>query len=280
MSTQHQSSEANLLPLIVEPEQLETHLDDPQLLIIDVPKNPGSYVQGHVPGAVFLEGRRLMRGQPPIPSEAPDTDVLSAMFSELGLTRDTHVVAYDDEGGGFAARLLWTLDLIGHTRYSYLNGGIHAWRAAGLGQSAELTTPTPSDYRAEILNPETRITCDEIKDRLGDRDFAVWDARSSAEYHGKMGQNKHLGHIPGAVNMEWTHAMDPQRDLRIRDYSELMTELEARGITPDMEVATHCQGHHRSAYTWLVGKALGFNIRGYPGSWGEWGNRDDTPVES
>lgn len=279
MSTQRPSSEANLLPLIVEPEQLEAHLNDPQLLIIDAPKNPGSYAQGHVPGAVFLEARRLMRGEGPIPSEAPDTDALSAMFSELGLTRDTHVVAYDDEGGGFAARLLWTLDLIGHRHYSYLNGGIHAWRAAGLAQSTAPTAPTPSDYRAEILNPKTRITCDEIKDRLGDRDFAVWDARSPAEYNGEKGQNKHLGHIPGAVNMEWTNAMDPQRDLRIRDYSELMTELDAMGITPDMEIATHCQGHHRSAYTWLVGKALGFTMRGYPGSWGEWGNRDDTPIE-
>jgi thiosulfate/3-mercaptopyruvate sulfurtransferase len=279
MSSLPHSSEASLLPLIVEPEQLESHLNDAQLLIIDVPKNPGSYAQGHVPGAVLLEARRLMRGEGPIPSEAPEIETLSAMFSELGLTRDTHVVAYDDEGGGFAARLLWTLDLIGHTRYSYLNGGIHAWRGAGLAQSTEPTAPTPSDYRAEILNPKTRITCDEIKERLGDKDFAVWDARSPAEFNGEKGHNKHLGHIPGAVNMEWTNAMDLQGDLRMRGYAELMTELEATGITPDMEVATHCQGHHRSAFTWLVGKALGFTIRGYPGSWGEWGNRDDTPIE-
>ena len=73
--------------------------------------------------------------------------------------------------------------------------------------------------------------------------------------------------------------MDRSRALRIRDYAELMTELNALGLTPDMEIATHCQSHHRSSFTWLVGKALGFNIRGYAGSWGEWGNRDDTPIE-
>lgn len=280
MRTPQQSSEANILPLIVEPETLQEHLDDPQLLIIDVPKDSGSYTQGHVPGAIFLESRRLMNGQAPLPSEAPDVAALSALFSELGLTRDTHVVAYDDEGGGFAARLLWTLELIGHPRYSYLNGGIHAWRAAGLAVQTEPNTPTPSTYHAEILNPETRITAEEIKERLGEKNLAIWDARSPAEYRGETGQNKRLGHIPGAVNMEWTRAMDPERNLRIRGYAELVNELDTLGITQDMDVVTHCQGHHRSAFTWLVGRALGFNIRGYAGSWNEWGNRDDTPVET
>lgn len=72
----------------------------------------------------------------------------------------------------------------------------------------------------------------------------------------------------------------PERGLRIRDYAELITELEALGLTPDMEVVTHCQSHHRSGFTWLVGRALGFErMRGYGGSWMEWGNRDDTPIE-
>ncbi|MGM0544233.1 MAG: sulfurtransferase [Pseudomonadota bacterium] len=273
------SSETNVLPLIVEPEQLQARLDDPQLLIIDVPANSDSYRQGHVPGAIFLDFRYLMRGEGPVPNDVPDVEALSRLFSALGLTRDTHVVAYDDEGGGWAARLLWTLDLIGHQRYSYLNGGIHAWRDAGLEESREPTAPVPSDYQAEILNPQAMISADEIKQKLDDKQFAVWDARSQAEYDGEKGNNKHLGHIPGAVNMDWVNAMDRHRALRIRDYAELVTELGALGLTPEMEIATHCQSHHRSSFTWLVGKALGFNMRGYPGSWGEWGNRDDTPIE-
>ncbi|MGO2241348.1 MAG: sulfurtransferase [Halomonas sp.] len=279
MSTESPSSEANLFSLIVEPEQLQEHLNDPQLLIIDVPVNGDSYRQGHVPGAIFLDFRYLMRGEGPVLSDVPSVEALSRLFSALGLTRDIHVVAYDDEGGGWAARLLWTLDLIGHTRYSYLNGGIHAWRDAGLEESTESQSPTPSDYHADILNPHALITCEEIKSKLGDRQFAVWDARSQGEYDGERGNNKHLGHIPGAVNMDWLQAMDRHRALRIRDYAELITELGALGLTPDMEVATHCQSHHRSSFTWLVGKALGFNMRGYAGSWGEWGNRDDTPIE-
>ncbi|MBW6389636.1 MULTISPECIES: sulfurtransferase [Halomonadaceae] len=274
------SSEENLLPLIVEPEQLAAHLDDSQLLIVDVPLKAESYQEGHVPGAVFLDYRRLLRGEGEVPNEVPSPEALSQLFSSLGLTRDTHVVAYDDEGGGWAGRLLWTLELIGHTRYSYLNGGIHAWHQAGLPASRESTSPTPSEYEAEVLHPQVAIDRFELQERLGEKGFAVWDARSAAEYRGEKGENKRLGHIPGAVNMEWTEAMDRERALRIRDYAELITELEALGLTPDMEVVTHCQSHHRSGFTWLVGKALGFeNIRGYAGSWKEWGNRDDTPIE-
>lgn len=274
------SSEDNLLPLIVEPEQLAGHLDDPQLLIIDVPLKAESYAEGHVPGAIFLDHRRLLRGSGDVPNDVPDEAALSALFSSLGLTRDTHVVAYDDEGGGWAGRLLWTLELIGHRRYSYLNGGIHAWRAAGLETSTTEHAPRPSDYEAEYLHPEALIDRVELKERLGEKGFAIWDARSQEEYEGKKGRNKHLGHIPGAVNMEWTEAMDRERALRLRDYAELVTELEALGLTPDMEVVTHCQSHHRSGLTWLVGKALGFEkMRAYAGSWQEWGNRDDTPIE-
>ena len=190
------------------------------------------------------------------------------------------MVAYDDEGGGWAGRLLWTLELIGHKRYSYLNGGIHAWRDEGLLQSTEDHAPEPSDYQAEVLNPEAAIDRLELEERLGSDNFAIWDARSVDEFDGNKGQNRHLGHLPGAVNMEWTDAMDRERSLRLRDYAELITELGAMGITPDMEVVTHCQTHHRSGFTWLVGKALGFErMRAYPGSWKEWGNRDDTPIE-
>ncbi|MEQ6915987.1 sulfurtransferase [Halomonas aquatica] len=275
------SSEDNLLPLIIEPDQLAAWLDDPSLLVVDVPLKAESHHEGHVPGALFLDHRLLMCGEGEVPNEVPSVEALSQLFSSLGLTRDTHVVAYDDEGGGWAGRLLWTLELIGHTRYSYLNGGIHAWREDGLPVSTDTQAPSPSDYVAEILHPEVAIDRLELQERLDEKGFAVWDARSRGEYDGEKGNNRRLGHMPGAVNMEWTDAMDRENGLRIRDYAELITELEALGLTPDMEVVTHCQSHHRSGFTWLVGKALGFEkIRGYAGSWKEWGNRDDTPIET
>ncbi|WFF42379.1 sulfurtransferase [Salinicola endophyticus] len=274
------SSEQPQLPLILEPDTLAAHLDDPHLLIVDVPLKAESYRDGHVPGACFLDYRQLLAGSGEVPNDVPSPAALSELFSALGLTPETHVVAYDDEGGGWAGRLLWTLELIGHARCSYLNGGIHAWRADGHPLETTPNTPAPSDYQAEYLNPGVQIRREELLERLGSRDLAIWDARSDAEYRGLKGDNRKLGHLPGAVNFDWLEVMDSQRDLRLRDYAELVAELEARGITPDKEIVTHCQSHHRSGLTWLAARALGYDkVRAYPGSWKEWGNRDDTPVE-
>ncbi|TMO73445.1 thiosulfate sulfurtransferase, partial [Pseudoalteromonas sp. S3776] len=104
-----------------------------------------------------------------------------------------------------------------------------------------------------------------------------WDARSAGEYRGEKVFSQRAGHIPGAVNLEWTLAMDHERNLRIR--SDIADILEQLGITRDKNVITHCQSHHRSGFTYLVGKSLGFSIRAYDGSWSEWGNLPDTPIE-
>ncbi|WP_456267844.1 sulfurtransferase [Kushneria sp. AK178] len=267
-------------PRIIEPRTLSEHLEAPDLLIIDVPANAQSYRDGHVPGAVFLDHRRLLSGQSPVANDVPDEAALSTLFSELGLTPHTHVVLYDDEGGGWAGRLAWTLTLLGHDRWSYLNGGIHAWRGDNLPVTTEETVPAPSRFEARIERPELIIRRDELLERLEDPGLAIWDARSPDEYDGLKGNNQRLGHIPGAVNLEWTSTMDRNQQLRLRDLSELVGELVAMGIDAQSEIVTHCQSHHRSGLTWMIGHALGYNIRAYPGSWQEWGNRDDTPIET
>ncbi|WP_457807745.1 sulfurtransferase [Kushneria sp. EE4] len=267
-------------PRIIEPRALSAHLDAPDLLIIDVPANAQSYRDGHVPGAVFLDYRRLLSGQPPVANDIPDEAALSTLFSELGLTPQTHVIVYDDEGGGWAGRLAWTLTLLGHDRWSYLNGGIHAWKGDDLPVAVEETTPAPSRFEARIERPELIIDREELIERLEDPTLAIWDARSPDEYDGVKGNNQRLGHIPGAVNLEWTDTMDKNRQLRLRDLSELVSDLVAMGIDAESEIATHCQSHHRSGLTWMIGYTLGYNIRAYPGSWQEWGNRDDTPIET
>lgn len=275
------SSENNLLPLLIESGQLEKELGSDDLLIIDVSCTRECYDQGHVPGAIFLDYRRLFSGSAPVPNKIPTVEQLSALFSELGLTRDTHVVAYDDEGGGWAGRLLWTLEVMGHSRYSYLNGGILAWRADGKPQQQEATQPVASHYQADYINLVERISCDELAGKIGEDNFAVWDARSRGEYDGTSVKAERGGHVPTAVHFEWTDAMDKDHELRIRDMAELITELENKGLTVDREIATYCQSHHRSGFTWLLGKILGFKqVRAYDGSWNEWGNRSDTPIET
>ncbi|MCF7981688.1 MAG: sulfurtransferase [Pseudomonadales bacterium] len=266
------------LGLIIEPETLQAHLNDNHLLVVDLGKE-ADYLQAHIPGAVFLPFQALLAGTPPTPGKLPDIEQLNKTFGYLGLTPETHVIAYDDEGGGWAGRLIWTLDVIGHQRYSYLNGGIHAWKASGL--ATEVGHNQPHSCRAKVnIDPSPMADMKYIQERLGAKDFIVWDARGPLEYSGEKSGSARAGHIPGAANYEWTEAMDKSRALRIRDLDTLRVELMRLGITTDKEIITHCQTHHRSGFTYLLGKALGFpRIKAYPGSWAEWGNDPNTPIE-
>ncbi len=265
------------LPRLLEPAQLEPLLGDERLLIVDLCSD-ALYPRAHIPGAVHVSPGELMSGEPPAAGRLPPIQRLNAMFSRLGLTPDTQVIAYDDEGGGWAGRLIWTLDVIGHTRWSYLNGGMVAWRAEG----HPLTSATPARQSTDVhvrLNPEPIAEAEDILARLGTDGFAVWDARSRDEYEGAQVFARKGGHIPGAIHCEWTELMDRTRNLRIRaDVAEILAGL---GLTPDKAIATHCQSHHRSAFTYLVARLLGYpRIRGYHGSWSDWGNRTDTPTET
>ena len=268
----------NSLSLIIEPETLQASLKDEKLLVVDLGKET-DYLQAHVPGAIFLPYQALLLGTPPVPGKLPDLEQLNKTFSYLGLTPDTHVVAYDDEGGGWAGRLVWTLDVIGHQKYSYLNGGLHAWRDSNLATEAGNNQPYSRALEISI-NPTPMADLAYIASRLNSRDFIIWDARGPLEYSGEKSGSARSGHIPGAVNYEWTNAMDKNRALRIRDLETVRSELARLGITGDKEIVTHCQTHHRSGFTYLLGKALGFpKIKAYPGSWSEWGNDPNTPIE-
>ncbi len=265
------------IPLLLEPEQLADMFPLNKVLIIDQSKLE-NFVQGHIPGAVHLDFKRLQRPGTPVPGLLPDVQELEAVFSELGLTPDTHVICSDDEGGGWAGRLIWVLDSIGHTQYSYLNGGIVAWREAGLPQETGEHATVPTSYRISAINTDFSMTKDEVLARIGDDDFAIWDARSAAEYTGEKVISKRGGHIPGAVNYEWTRGMDKARGLRIQDLNEFRQLLADMGIDDSKQIATHCQTHHRSGFTYLVAKILGYDVRGYAGSWSEWGNDENTPI--
>lgn len=268
-----------LLPLIAEPDALEAVPDDARLLVVQITK-PEKYAEYHVPGAVLVEGFRFVRVEKPVMGLLPSAADLSRLFTSIGMTPDTHVVACDDEGGGWASRFLWTLDVAGHRRFSLLNGGLVAWANEGHALEREPVTPAAGDYRLERLRDEPVADAAYILSRLGAADFALWDARTPQEYTGAKKFAARGGHIPGAVNLNWLETMDPDRHLRLKPEDELRALLERHGLTPDKEIVCYCQSHHRSSHSYVLLKALGYpRVKGYPGAWSEWGNRPDTPVE-
>ena len=267
------------LPLVIEPDELASFAGSQDMLVVDVRKL-GAYREGHVPGAVNLIPETIVAKRPPVGGLVPETRVLAEGLGAIGLRRHTQVVAYDEEGGGWAGRLLWTLDVIGHPGGTLLNGGWLAWKNEGHAIETEATVAEPEAYpvpgeRAHLADAEY------ILDALDRQDIVFLDTRTPEEFRGEKRAAARGGHIPGAVNMDWVIAMDPARNLRFKSEPELRRLLEERGVTRDKEVVVYCQTHHRSSHTYLVLKSLGYpRIKGYPGAWSDWGNRSDTPVES
>lgn len=265
-----------MAPQILEPGEVEGLLDTPNVLIVDLCRDE-TWAQVHLPGAVHVSPGELISGAKPAVGKLPGNDRLNALFSRIGYQPGLHVVAYDDEGGGWAGRFLWTLAVIGHQQMSYLNGGLVAWMNESRPVTQEIRSPQPTEVSVTI-DPAPIATREQILSQLGDTDTAIWDARSPEEHAGTRVVSARGGHIPGAINLDWLEVMDRERGLRIRE--DIETLLSQRGLTPDKSIVTHCQTHHRSGLTWLIGAALGYDIRAYDGSWSEWGNDPDTPVET
>ena len=270
---------AAAFPLILEPGAVAGQTVAENVLVVDL-STAERYAEGHVPGAVHLEYAALNASRPPVGGLLPDDAELSRIFSAIGLTENHHVVAYDEEGGGKASRLLWTLDVIGHRRFSLLDGGWRAWSADGLAGETRPVAPTPSRYVA-TAGEAGRADRNYILARLGAADLVVVDSRTPQEYSGDERRAERGGHIPGAVNFNWVDAMDPDRALRLKPKHALLEAFTVLGVTPDKEVVAYCQTHRRSSHTYIVLKSLGFErVRGYPGSWSEWGNDPSTPIEA
>ena len=264
-------------PWIIEPDELDTMLGDESIVIVDV-SNQESYIQGHIPNAVFLNYKDIILNKPPVFGMLPDSDHLSSVLSNLGIKKNSYVIAYDEEGGGKASRLLWTLDIAGHKQKSLLNGGIVAWKIENKSIVASANLPLRSNYKMEIENTNIIANKEYLLAQLDNPNGAILDTRSANEFNGTDKRAERAGHIPGAVNIDWLSLKDTQTQ-KLLENSRLSELLAAKEITQEKEIIVHCHSHHRSALTYVALKHLGYpQVRGYPGSWSEWGNDPTTPI--
>lgn len=273
-----------LLPNLIDTQTLQTHINHPALLIIDLCSNE-SYAQGHIPHAVNVPPARLSCGIQPATGKLPSLKELQVLFASIGLTKDKHVVVYDDAGGCWAGRMIWTLTLLGYESSSFLDGGMAAWRQSGYFVSQEL----PKKIDTSLFSPlslalDNRYIADmgEIIQNLTNPNYAIWDARTLEEYNGSKVLSRRSGHIPGAAHLEWSNLTNADNNNCIRPLKQIQAELDALGLSKDKTIVTYCQTHRRSGLTWFVAhKLLGYpTIKAYPGSWSEWGSHSETPIES
>ncbi|MBV9279155.1 MAG: sulfurtransferase [Chloroflexi bacterium] len=265
-------------PIVVDSRWLEDHLHDGDLSIVDV-RPPQFYGQGHVPGAVNLP-IFLLSGPGGRP---PETAALGARLSAAGVGVHHHVVAYDDGGSPSAAVLVYLLQYYRHERVSLLDGGITRWAHEGRQLEYRPAQRAPERYVPGEPDDALWTRMEGVRRAIDEEDAVLLDVRSPAEYLGLQVTAHRDGHVPGAVNVEWSNNLAEEGDGLpiLRPDEELRRIYEGAGVTPDKRVIVYCQAGTRTAETFVALKKLGYpRVSVYLPGWQEWGNRPDTPVDA
>ncbi|MDQ3992935.1 MAG: sulfurtransferase [Actinomycetota bacterium] len=271
--------------VLVTTDWLAEHAGDANVVVAEVDENPDLYEEGHIRGAVKLHWRDDL--QDPVERDLVDRETFERLLGSLGVGNDKTVVLYGDKNNWFAAFAYWYLKIYGHEDVRILDGGRQKWIDEGRELTTETQSPQPVAYSAKERDESIRSYRDDVLQGLGGTGRALVDVRSPQEYAGELlappgyeqeGAQRG-GHIPTAQSIPWAQAV--RDDGTFKSAGELRELYGGRGVTPDQEVVAYCRIGERSAHTWFVlRELLGYDrVRNYDGSWTEWGNLVDVPIE-
>jgi len=270
---------------LVETDWVSEHLNDPNVRIIESDEDPLLYRMGHVPGAVQVDWFTTL--QHPVRRDFLTNEQLEEFCAQAGISNDTTLVFYGDKSNWFACYALWVFEYYGHKNVKIMNGGRAKWEQEKRPLAKELPSYPGTSYKAKDPDKSIRAFRDQVFTQV-DTNKPLVDVRSPKEYSGELLHMPNYpqegatrgGHIPGAVNIPWSKAVN-EADSTFKSTDELRSLYEGEGIRADKDIIAYCRIGERSSLTWFVLKyLLGYpNVKNYDGSWTEWGNLVDAPIE-
>jgi thiosulfate/3-mercaptopyruvate sulfurtransferase len=271
--------------VLVDTDWVAEHLDDDSIRIVEVDENPALYAEAHIPGAIGFDWKRDLQDQ--VKRDFLSPEDFGRLMGSRGISNDHTVVLYGDRNNWFAAYTYWYFLYYGHDTVKLINGPREKWISEGRDTTAEVPSYPEASFEAKPGDESIRARREEVMDAL-DHGTSLVDVRSPQEYSGELiamagyeqeGAQR-SGHIPGAISVPWAQAVND--DGTFKSVDELRDLYSSKGVIADGQpVIAYCRIGERSAHTWFVlHELLGVNdVENYDGSWTEWGNLVDVPIE-
>jgi thiosulfate/3-mercaptopyruvate sulfurtransferase len=265
--------------LLVDTAWLAGHLTDANVRIVDL--RARGYADGHIPEAVWLDNNWIRNPKAP-PTFLPTRAEFEALMSRLGIGNTTRVIAYDDRGGIYAARLWWILNHFGHANVALLDGGWVKWTAEGRPATTVVPTPAAAAFTARPGTVKV-ATADDVKAAINNPRVKLVDARTPAEIAGtELRGIKRGGFIESSIPIYWEDTFDATTKA-FKPAAEIARLYRDKGITAADEVLVYCQVGMRASHDLFTLALIGHDLTklaNYYGAWEEWGNRTDTPIKT